>query len=135
MKANVCEPLRTLSQRRFHWLAGLPDPQPAPQGVLAAVHSEGEAIAVSMRMKPGGPYTDAWYAERLGISRSYLCEIKKGGKPMPRRLRMPFASLTGTTLLQQFEQLQAAMRHVAGRETEADRIDRILRDAGVAIAA
>ncbi len=133
MKANGCEQLRTQSQLPL--LSSLPEPKPAPSALLAKITSEEQAIVVAMRLKPGGPYFDAFFAQSLGISRSYFSEIKRGDKPMPRKLRARFAAVTGSTLLTQFEQLQSAMRTVSGRATERDRVEQILRDAGVANAA
>lgn len=125
MKANTCE-----HQRTFPWMAALPAPQDAPQTLVAACADEGEAMQVAMRLKQGGPYSDAWFASRLGVSRSYLCEIKKGGKPMPVWMRKPFAHLTGSQIVSQYHDLQSAMRVVRGLPTEQDRISTLLRQAG-----
>jgi hypothetical protein len=130
MKANTCE-----HQRTFPWMAALPAPQLAPQPLLAACTSEEMAMALAMKLKPGGPYSDSWFAERLGVSRSYLCEIKKGVKPMPVWMRKPFAHLTGSLLLSQWHDLQSAMRAVQGRPTQADRIDQLLASVGLREAA
>lgn len=106
-------------------------PQRAPQTVLTACRNEVDAMLIAMRMKPGGPFSAAWFADRLGISRSYLSEIKAGRKPFPVRLRKPFAYLTGTWLLSQYHDLQSALRAASGIESDADRITRVLREAGV----
>lgn len=116
-------------------MALLPSPQAAPQQLLAACTSESMAMALAMRLKQGGPYSDSWFAERLGVSRSYLCEIKKGTKPMPVWMRRPFAHLTGSLLLSQWHDLQSAMRAVQGRPTEADRINQLLASVGMREAA
>lgn len=111
----------------------MPAPERVAQPLLAACRSEIDAIRIAMKMKPGGPFTDSWFASRLGVSRSYLCAIKKGERPFPVWMRRPFAYLTGSLLLTQWHELQSAMRQISGAETQADRDTRILREAGVAI--
>lgn len=128
MKANGCERLRT-----FSWMDESAAPERAPHGLLSACRTEGEALVIAMRMKPGGPFSAAWFAKKLAISPSYLSEIKKGEKPFPVRLRKPFAYLTGTWLLSQYHELQSALRAASGAETDSDRITRIMREAGVHI--
>lgn len=130
MKANTCE-----HQRTFPWMGVLPSPQDAPQSLVAACADEGEAMRIAMKIKPGGPYSDAWFATRLGVSRSYLCEIKKGAKPMPVWMRKPFAHLTGSNVLRQWHDLQSAMRAVQGRHTQTDRIEQLLASHGLKEAA
>lgn len=92
-------------------------------------------MQIAMRLKAGGPYSDSWFAERLGVSRSYLCEIKKGTKAMPVWMRQPFAHLTGSNVLRQWHDLQSAMRAVQGRSRPQDRISRLLADHGLQQAA
>jgi hypothetical protein len=116
-------------------MAALPAPQPAPQALLAACTSEDMAMTMAMKLKPGGPYSDSWFASRLGVSRSYLCEIKKGVKPMPVWMRKPFAHLTGSLLVTQWHELQSAMRTIQGKPTKADRIDQLLASVGMREAA
>lgn len=130
MKANSCE-----HQRTFPWMSALPNPQPAPQQLLAACTSETDAIAVALRLKQGGPYSDAWIAARLRISRSYFCEIKKGAKPMPVWMRRPFAYLTGWLIVSQWHDLQSAMRVVQGNVRQVDRISQMIASAGLKEAA
>lgn len=127
MKANPCE-----QQRTFPWLALMPAPQAAPQPLISACRADTDAIRIAMKLKPGR-FADSWFADQLGISRSYLCEIKRGLKPFPQRLLQPFAYLTGSLLLTQWYELQSQRRAVAGVETDADRIARIMREAGVGL--
>lgn len=110
-------------QREFPWLAECRKPVNADQRLISRCESESMAVLISVRM--GVRHTDAWTAKRLGISRSYLCEIMSGKKSAPEWLATPLAYLTGTWLLAQYRRLQEALRE---DETEKQRGERIARE-------
>lgn len=114
-----------MKQRSFPFLAMLASPVDAPADVLAMCRNESDAIGVSIKHKGG--YTDAWIAQRLGITPAYFCQIKKAARPVPAWLVKPFCTLTGLNLLQQYHDLQEALRLMAARNTQSDHEARMLR--------
>ncbi len=78
--------------------------------VVSQCEGYGMAARVSLAMKPGGPWTEAWLAARLNVSRGYLSRVLCGHQPMPRWMHQPIAFATGTRLIQQYDDLQRAMR-------------------------
>ena len=111
-------------QRTFPWIQGLSAPTDAPQAVVAQCDTYGMAARVSLASKSGGPWTDAWLANRIGVSRGYLCRVLKDQQPMPDWMLVPIAYATGSRLVLQFDTLQRAMR-AARVETERDVIRRL----------
>lgn len=111
-------------QRVFPWIQGLSSPKDAPQNVVAQCQSYGMAARVALASKSGGPWSDAWLAQRLGVSRGYLCRVLKDQQPMPDWMLGPIAYATGSNLVLQYDALQRALR-VSRAETERDAIRRL----------
>lgn len=78
-------------------------PQAAPAKVLRQITCEAQAVAVSIKMSG---FKLAYIAACFGKSESYICRIKRGKRPVPEWFVTPFCRMTGTTLLQQFIDLQ-----------------------------
>lgn len=112
-----------MKQRSFPWISGVPQPVEAPQNVVAQCDGYGMAARVALASKAGGPWSDAWLASRLGVSRGYLCRVLKDQQPMPEWMLAPIAYATGSRLVLQYDALQRAMR--AAKETERDVIRRL----------
>lgn len=100
-------------------------PSPADPRVLRQIESESQAVAVSMQAC-GAKL--AYIAAALGKSESYISLIRSGKRPVPDWFVKPFCHITGTLLLQQFRDLQAAMEEVTARR-EVERLADMLRQA------
>ena len=99
-------------------------PTPAPAKLLRQVESEAQALAVSIR---AGGHKLEYVAVCIGVSRGYVSRLKSGKRPIPERLVMPLCGATGSLLLRQFRDLQAALE--ATEATEVDRLAEMLREA------
>ena len=95
-------------------------PKPAPGLVLRQIESEAQAFAVAMM-----GFKLAYIAASLGKSETYVCRIRQGKRPMPRKLIADFCRITGTTLLQDFIDLQIALAEVHNTRTQAQINERL----------
>lgn len=95
-------------------------PKPALAMVLRQIESEAQAFAVAM-----SGFKLAYIAASLGKSESYISLIRAGKRPMPRKLIADFCRITGTTLLQDFIDLQAALAEVHQTRTQAQINERL----------
>lgn len=94
-------------------------PKAAPDKLLRQIESEGQAVAVSMQAA-GAKL--AYVAAALGKSESYISLIRAGKRPIPRWFIKPFCHITGTSLLQQYIDFQAALAALAEGQNERSRI-------------
>lgn len=85
-------------------------PTDAPAKLLRQIESEAQAIAVSMR---AGAHKLAYVAACLGKSESYVSLLRAGKRPVPQKLVPAFCAATGTNLLAQYRELQAALTDCA----------------------
>lgn len=113
-----------VKQRKFPWMQALTPPTNAPQHVVAQCASYAQAARVALAMKPGGPWTDGWLAKRLGVSKGYLSRVLADQQPMPRWMLQPISFATGTRLVQQYDDLQRAMR-ITDAPTQRDIVLRL----------
>jgi hypothetical protein len=91
-------------------------PKDAPAKLLRMIESEQQAIAVSVAYSG---FKLAYIGACLGKSESYVSLLRAGKRPMPEKLVGPFCAATGTNLLRQFRDLQAALSECdARREVE-----------------
>ena len=93
-------------------------PSAAPAKLLRQIESDAQALAVSIR---AGGHKLAYIAACIGKSEAYVCQLRKGARPIPESLVPPLCAATGSLLLQQFRDLQAAMEEV----TEARHVERL----------
>jgi len=93
-------------------------PSAAPAKLLRQVDTDAQALAVAMR---AGGYKLAYVAACIGKSVPYVSQLRSGKRPIPERLVMPLCAATGSLLLQQFRDLQAAMEEI----TEARHVERL----------
>lgn len=92
-------------QRKFPWIQGLAEPARADVRAVARCTGLGMAAKAALQAKPGGPWTDAWLASRLGVSRGYLSRILADKQDMPDWMIRPICYATGTWLVQQYDEL------------------------------
>lgn len=81
-------------------------PKDADNKVLRLIDSESHALKVSI---VAGHYKLDYIAARIGKSRAYVSRMQTGTRPIPRRLVAPLCAATGSNLLRQFIELQAAL--------------------------
>lgn len=99
-------------------------PTDAPVKLLRRVESESQALAVSMR---ASGCKLAYVAACVGKSESYVSLLRSGKRGIPDKLVMPLCAATGSNLLHQFRQLQAAL----GEVDEVHVLAEMLRSAAV----
>jgi hypothetical protein len=99
-------------QTKFPFLAVMQAPKRAPDGMVARIESEAQAVAVSLQ---SSHCKQAYIAAQLGISPTYLSLIRHGERPLPGRLVVPLCYLTGTWLIQQHRDFREALAVVQGR--------------------
>lgn len=88
-------------------------PTPAPAKVLRQVESEAQALAISIR---AGGHKLEYIGACIGKSRSYVCRLQSGKRPIPDRLIGPLCAATGSLLLRQYIDLQRALEGVCDVE-------------------
>lgn len=119
-----------MPQREFPWIAALSAPTAACAKLVGQCEHYGMAARVSLRLKGSG-FSESWLASRLGISRGHLSRILNGSQEMPRWMLKPIAWATGSLLIQQYDDLQRALR-IAKGETQRDLIERLAEQARAA---
>lgn len=105
---NASEPI----QRNMAFLATVPAPKPAPDAVISRIDSCSQAVALAIHFSG---LKQAYIAAMLGISPSYLSMIRAGKRPLPDALVMPLCQITGSLVVRQFLDLQAALSVIKGR--------------------
>ncbi len=120
-----------MKQRSFPWLCAMPEPINAPSQIISQCRNAQDALSASLIAK-GSNYTASWFAKRLGVSGAYLSQLRHGVKPIPQWMIQPVCYLTGTNLLQQYIDLQAALREVRRERTERERIAAMARELPIA---
>lgn len=95
----------------------VPSARKASPDTLRLCASERDAVLVSLQLSN---CTQDEIAARCGVSKQSISKWKREGVP-GRRVRA-FCNATGTNLLQQFIDLQRAIRIVSGQPRECDRI-------------
>lgn len=118
-------------QRSFPWLSIMPAPIDAQPQIVGLCHSAQDALNASLIAK-GSNFTASWFAQRLGVSSAYLSQLRHGVKRIPEWMVGPLCYLTGTNLLQQYIDLQTALREVRRERTERERIAAVARELRVA---
>ncbi|NII73939.1 hypothetical protein FHW84_002512 [Dyella sp. SG562] len=96
-------------------------PKDAPQRVLRQVETEAQALAISIQ---ASTHKLDYIAARIGKSRGYVSRMQNGERPIPEKLVGPLCAATGSNLLLQFIELQAALNEF---ETERSQIKRLAR--------
>jgi len=97
-------------------------PVPAPAKVVRQVESADQALAISIR---AGGHKLAYIAACIGKSVPYVSQLQNGKRAIPDRLVMPLCAATGSLLLRQFLDLQAALDEV----NDVERLAELLRAA------
>lgn len=91
----------------------------ADDQTLRLCASEEEAIAVSLRLS--GCHQNE-VARRMGISPAYLTLLKQGQRTLTSKMARRLVEATGWRLVQQYRELQSALRAAQGKPREMDRI-------------
>lgn len=81
-------------------------PKDAPPKVLRQIESEAQAVRVAIK---ASGFKLAYFAASLGKSEGYISRIRSGQRPVPDWFVQPFCWVSGTRLLAQFQELQAAI--------------------------
>lgn len=100
-------------------------PKDAPAKLLRQIESDAQALAVSML---AGGHKLAYVAACIGKSEAYVCQMRKGARPIPASLVAPLCAATGSNLLRQYRDLSAALE-ASGEQREIDRLAALLRAA------
>lgn len=104
-------------------IEGVRTPQPADERTLRMCFSEQDAIVASITLSS---LTYREIAARMGVSKSLVNAMAKGERPLTQRRSQAFCNATGTTLIFQYRDMERALREVAGRQRERDRIAAIV---------
>jgi hypothetical protein len=101
-------------------------PKDAPQKLLRQIESEAMALAVSIA---ASHCKLDYVAACIGKSRGYVSRLRSGDRPIPARLVGPLCAATGSNLLAQFMELQAALNRFADASDPVKRLARELEAA------
>lgn len=104
-------------------IEGIRTPRPADERTLRMCFSERDAIAASVVLS-GLTYREI--AARIGASKSLVNAMVKGERPLSSKRTQAFCNATGTNLIQQYRDMERALREAAGRQRERDRIAAIV---------
>lgn len=104
-------------------IEGVRTPRPADERTLRMCFSEQDAIGASVALS-GMTYREL--AARMGVSKSLVNAMVKGERPLSARRTQAFCNATGTALIQQYRDMERALREAAGRQRERDRIAAIV---------
>lgn len=110
---------RLLPQR----IEGVSTPRAADERTLRLCFSEQDAIAASVALS-GLTYREV--AARMGVSKSLVNAMVKGERPLAHKRTVAFMHATGTTLIQQYRDMERALHMACGRVRERDRIAAIV---------
>ena len=97
-------------------------PQDAPSKIVRQVETDAQALAISIR---AGHHKLEYVASCIGKSVAYVSRMQNGERPIPDRLVGPLCAATGSNLLRQYRDLQAALNEVC----EVTRLAELLRAA------
>lgn len=92
-------------------------PQDAPSKIVRQVETEAQALAISIR---AGHHKLEYVATCVGKSVAYVSRMQNGERPIPEKLVGPLCAATGSNLLRQFRDLQAALEEVCPIDRLAD---------------
>lgn len=100
-------------------------PKDAPAKLLRQIDTAGQALAVSMQ---AGGHKLASIASAIGRSEGYISRMRSGKRAIPTRLVPALCAATGSNLLRQYMDLQAALEQPDPR-LEIARLAGMLRSA------
>ena len=89
----------------------------APSQIVRQIETAAHALAVMIR---AGHHKLEYVAACIGKSKSYVSRMQNGVRPIPEKLVGPLCAATGSNLLRQFLNLQAALDGVCEVERLAD---------------
>lgn len=92
-------------------------PKDAPTQIVRQIDTAAQALAVMIR---AGHHKLDYVAACVGKSKSYISRLQTGARPIPERLVAPLCAATGSNLLRQFLNLQAALEGICEVERLAD---------------
>jgi hypothetical protein len=81
-------------------------PTDAPAKIVRQLESQAQALEVAIA---ASGYKLDYIAMRIGKTKSYLSRLQNGRRPIPRKLVSPLCAATGSNLLRQYIDFQAAL--------------------------
>lgn len=100
-------------------------PVDAPSKVLRQIDSDAQALAVSMK---AGGHKLACIAKAVGKTEGYVSRLRSGKRPIPEALVDRLCIATGSNLLRQYRELQAALSEVEDERANVRRLAAQLAD-------
>lgn len=104
------------TQRNMAFLAAVPAPKAAPDAVISRIETCSQAVALAIRFSG---LKQAFIAASLGVSPAYLSMIRAGKRPLPEEMVMPLCQVTGSLVVRQWLDLQAALDAIKGKTADA----------------
>ncbi|MDR3445963.1 hypothetical protein [Dyella sp.] len=98
-------------------------PKDAPAKLLRQIDSEAQALAISIA---AGHHKLDYIAATVGKSRGYVSRLQNGERPIPEKLVEPLCAATGSNLLRQFIELQAALNEFESQRDQVKRLARLM---------
>jgi len=98
----------------------------APSKLLRQIETPAQALAVSIA---AGNHKLDYIGACVGKSRGYVSRMQNGERPIPDKLVAPLCSATGSNLLSQFIELQAALNEFESQRDQVKRLARLLEAA------
>lgn len=92
-------------------------PLDAPAKLVRMIESDAQAVAVSIK---ASGLKLAYIAALIGKSEGYVSRMRSGKRPVPDKLVKPFCRAVGSRLLEQYQDLRAALE-----QSERDSISRM----------
>jgi hypothetical protein len=102
-------------------IEGIPTPRNADERTLRMCLSEQDAVVVSIRLSG---LSLGEIAARIGVSKQAVCKWQAAG--VPHKRLTAFQNATGVRLVQQYLDMERAMRIARGMVREQDRIAAIV---------
>lgn len=104
-------------------LEAVPSPKLADERTLRMCFSEQDAIVASITLS-GLTYREI--AARMGKSKSLVNALAKGERSLSRKTTQAFCHATGTRLVEQYREMERALREASGRVRSSDRMRAIV---------
>ncbi|MFK3845310.1 hypothetical protein [Stenotrophomonas sp. NPDC078853] len=92
-------------------------PKDASPQIVRQIETAAQALAVMIR---AGHHKLDYVAACIGKTKSYVSRMQNGVRPIPEKLIGPLCAATGSNLLRQFLNLQAALEGICEVERLAD---------------
>ena len=105
-------------------IEGIRTPRDADERTLRACYSEADAVKASIALS-GLTYREI--AARMGCSKTLVGGFAAGTHTLTRKRTRAFCNATGTRLIEQYRDREAAIRAAENRVRESDRIQSMIQ--------